>query len=297
MMRGLSQGARQILIPKYDVEMVLAAIRDYQPTFFPAVPTIFVSLLNHPKLREFNLDRVCTYNSGSAPIAMDVLEKFEQAINVPLNQGYGLSEASPVTHSTAHFAKRKPDSIGLPLSDTDVKIVDLETGARELPLGEEGELCIAGPQVMKGYWNKPDETAIALRTDADGRVWLHTGDVARMDADGFTYIVQRKKDMIIVDGYNVYPSHVEAALHSHPAVMEAAVIGVPERYHGEVVHAAVVLKPGQSVTVDELKAHCATRLAEYKRPRTIDIRASLPKSTVGKVLYTKLREEAAAPHV
>jgi long-chain acyl-CoA synthetase len=297
MMRGIWQGARQILIPKYDVEMVLAALRDYQPTYFPAVPTIYVSLLNHPRLREFNLDRICTYNSGSAPIAMDVLEQFERAINVPLNQGYGLSEASPVTHSTPHLAKRKPESIGLPMPDTDVKIVDLETGTRELAPGEEGELCVSGPQVMKGYWNRPDETAIALRTDANGVVWLHTGDVARLDEDGFTYIVQRKKDMIIVDGYNVYPSEVEAALHSHPAVMEAAAIGVPDAYHGEVIRAAVVLKPHQSVTADQLKAHCASRLAEYKRPRTIEIRENLPKSTVGKVLYTKLRAEAAAQHV
>lgn len=297
MMRGLWQGARQILIPKYDVEAVLAALRDYQPTYFPAVPTIFVSLLNHPRLREFNLDRVCTYNSGSAPIALDVLEQFERIVNVPLNQGYGLSEASPVTHSTAHLAKRKPASIGLPMPDTDIKIVDLDTGTRELPLGEEGELCVAGPQIMKGYWNNPEETALTLRTDADGVVWLRTGDVARIDEDGFTFIVQRKKDMIIVDGYNVYPSEVEGALYAHPAVMEAAAIGVPHSYHGEVVKAVVVLKANQSVTADELKTHCVARLAEFKRPRTIEIRDSLPKSTVGKVLYTKLRAEAATQHV
>ncbi|HJU42014.1 MAG TPA: long-chain fatty acid--CoA ligase [Vicinamibacterales bacterium] len=291
MMRGLWQGARQILIPKYDVEAVLRAIRDYQPTYFPAVPTIYVSLLNHPRLSEFNVDRVCTYNSGSAPIAMDVLEKFERLVNIPLNQGYGLTEASPVTHSTPHLATRKPASIGLPMPDTDIKIVDLETGTREMPIGEEGELCVAGPQVMKGYWNRPDETAIALRTDEEGVVWLHTGDVARIDEDGFTFIVQRKKDMIIVDGYNVYPSEVEAALYSHAAVMEAAVIGVPDAYHGEIVKAVVVLKPDQPATADELKAHCAGRLAEFKRPRAIEIRDSLPKSTVGKVLYTQLRAE------
>jgi long-chain acyl-CoA synthetase len=293
MMRGVWQGARQILIPKYDVEAVLAALRDHQPTYFPAVPTIFVSLLNHPRLREFNLDRVCTYNSGSAPIALEVLEKFERIVNVPLNQGYGLTEASPVTHSTAHLAKRKPASIGLPMPDTDIKVVDLETGTRELPLGEEGELCVAGPQIMKGYWNKPEETALTLRTDDDGVVWLHTGDVARIDDDGFTFIVQRKKDMIIVDGFNVYPSEVEGALYAHPAVMEAAAIGVPHAYHGEVVKAFVVLKANQSVTADELKTHCMARLAEFKRPRTIEIRDSLPKSTVGKILYTKLRAEVA----
>jgi long-chain acyl-CoA synthetase len=297
MMRGIWQGARQILIPKYDVEAVLAALRDYQPTYFPAVPTIYVSLLNHSRLREFNLDRVCTFNSGSAPIALDVIEKFERLVNVPLQQGYGLSEASPVTHSTPHLAKRKPASIGLPMPDTDMKIVDMETGTRELAIGEEGELCVAGPQIMKGYWNRPDETAIALRRDADGVVWLHTGDVARMDEDGFVFIVQRKKDMIIVDGYNVYPSEVEGALSAHAAVMEAAAIGVPHPYHGEVVKAAVVLKPGHSATADDLHAHCAARLAEYKRPRTIEIRDSLPKSAVGKVLYTRLRSEASAQHV
>ncbi len=294
LMRGVWQNARQIQIPKYDVEVVLAALRDYQPTYFPAVPTIFVSLLNHPRLREFNLDRVCTYNSGSAPLPVEVLEKFERLVNVTLNEGYGLSEASPVTHSTAHLARRKPGSIGLPMPDTDVKIVDLETGTRELPIGEVGELCVSGPQVMKGYWNRADETAIALRTDADGVVWLHTGDVARLDQDGYTYIVQRKKDLMIVDGYNVYPSEVEAALYAHPAVMEAAAFGVPHGYHGEVVRAAVVLKPGQAASPDDLRAFCVGRLAEYKRPRAIEIRASLPKSTVGKVLYTTLRTEAAA---
>ncbi len=294
LMLGVWMGARQIQIPKYDVEVVLAALRDYHPTYFPAVPTIFVSLLNHPRLREFNLDRVCTYNSGSAPLPVDVLEKFERAVNVTLNEGYGLSEASPVTHSTSHLSRRRPGSIGLPLPDTDIKIVDLETGTREVPPGTEGELCVAGPQVMKGYWNRPDETAIALRTDADGVVWLHTGDVARMDQDGYTYIVQRKKDMMIVDGFNVYPSEVEAALYKHPAVMEAAAIGVPHGYHGEVVKAVVVLKPNQTATAEELRAHCAGQLAEFKRPRTVEIRASLPKSTVGKVLYTTLRAEAAA---
>lgn len=297
LMRGVWQSARQIQIPKYDVEAVLAALRDYQPTYFPAVPTIFVSLLDHPRLREFNLDRVCTYNSGSAPLPVEVLEKFERLVNVTLNEGYGLSEASPVTHSTAHLARRKPGSIGLPMPDTDLKIVDLETGTRELPIGEQGELCVSGPQVMKGYWNRPDETAIALRTDADGVVWLHTGDVARLDEDGYTYIVQRKKDMMIVDGYNVYPSEVEAALYTHPAVMEAAAFGVPHGYHGEVVKVAVVLKPGQAATADELRAHCVGRLAEFKRPRAIEIRVSLPKSTVGKVLYTTLRAEAAAQNV
>jgi long-chain acyl-CoA synthetase len=291
LMMGTWMGALQILVPKYDVEVVLAAIRDERPTYFPAVPTIYVSLLNHPRLLEFNPDGVKTYNSGSAPLPLEIIEKFERVTGVTLNEGYGLSEASPVTHSTASLAIRKPGSIGLPLPDTDIKIVDAETGTRDLPFGEVGELCVAGPQIMKGYWNQPAETAYALRADAGGRQWLYTGDVARMDEDGFTYIVQRKKDMIIVDGLKVFPSEVEGVLYTHPAVMEAAVVGVPHSYHGEVVRACVVLKAGAIATADELREHCAQSLAKFKTPCEINIRSSLPKSTVGKVLYRTLREE------
>lgn len=295
LMMGTWMGALQILIPKYDVEAVLAAIRDFRPTYFPAVPTIYVSLLNHPRLKEFRPDGVKTYNSGSAPLPLEILEKFERVTGVTLNEGYGLSEASPVTHSTASLARRKPGSIGLPLPDTDIKVVDLETGMHELPAGEAGELCIAGPQIMKGYWNQPAETAHALRADAGGRQWLYTGDVARIDEDGFTYIVQRKKDMIIVDGLKVYPSEVEGVLYAHPAVMEAAVVGMPHGYHGEVVRACVVLKAGASATADELREHCARSLAHFKTPCEIDLRPNLPKSAVGKVLYRTLRDERQEP--
>ena len=288
---GVWHGVRQVLIPKYDVEALLAAIRDYTPTYFPAVPTIYISLLNHPHAREYGLDRVRAFNSGSAPLPVEVIEQFERITGGTLCEGYGLSEASPVTHTTASLARRKPGSIGLPLPDTDIKIVDLETGEREVPVGEEGELCIAGPQVMKGYWNRPDETAIALRADSAGTTWLYTGDVARMDEDGYTYIVQRKKDMIIVSGFNVYPSEVEGVLYTHPSVMEAAVIGVPDPYRGESVKACVVLKPGASVSVEELKAHCESELAEFKQPRIIELRESLPKTAVGKILHRVLREE------
>ena len=291
LMMGTWMGALQILIPKYEVETVLGAIRDFRPTYFPAVPTIYVSMLNHPRLMEFRPEGVRTYNSGSAPLPLEIIERFERLTGVTLNEGYGLSEASPVTHSTASLAQRKPGSIGLPLPDTDIKIVDLETGTRELPTGELGELCVAGPQIMKGYWNQPAESAYAVRPDSQGRRWLYTGDVARIDEDGYTYIAQRKKDMIIVDGLKVYPSEVEEVLYGHPAVMEAAVIGVPHAYHGEVVRACVVLKANSSATPDELREHCARSLAKFKTPCDIDIRASLPKSTVGKVLYRSLREE------
>ncbi|MDX6692921.1 MAG: long-chain acyl-CoA synthetase [Blastocatellia bacterium] len=294
MMEGVWRGAQQVLIPKYDVEALLSSIRDYRPTYFPAVPTIYISLLNHPQAKEYGLDKIRAFNSGASPLPVEVIEQFERLTGGTLNEGYGLSEASPVTHTTPQLARRKPGSIGLPLPDTDVKIVDLETGQRELPIGEEGELCIAGPQVMKGYWNRAEETGIALRTDDAGRTWLYTGDVARMDEDGYSYIMQRKKDMIIVGGFNVYPSEVEGVLYAHPAVMEAAVIGIPDHYRGEVVKACVVLKPDASVTAEELTEHCKQGLAEFKIPCKMEIRESLPKSAVGKILHRVLRDEERA---
>jgi long-chain acyl-CoA synthetase len=294
MMVGLRIGALQIIHPKYDPDAVLASIREFRPTYFPAVPTVFVSLLNHPKVGEYGLEHVRLFNSGGAPCPIEVMEEFERKIGRPLNEGYGLSETSPVTHSTAQLARRKLGTIGLPFPDTDTKIVDIETGRRELPIGEVGELCLSGPQVMKGYWNKPDESASVLRRDASGRVWFHTGDIARMDADGYTSIVQRKKDMIIVDGYNVYPSDVESVLYAHPAVRLAAVIGIPDAYHGETVKACIALKPGASATGEEIIAYCRQGLTEYKVPRLVEIRDTLPMSAVGKILYRVLRDEHAA---
>jgi len=294
MMVGLRIGALQIIHPKYDPDQVLAAIRDFRPTYFPAVPTVFVSLLNHPKVGESGLEGVRAFNSGGAPCPVEVLEQFEQRIGRPLNEGYGLSETSPVTHSTPQLALRKMGTIGVAFPDTDMKIVDVESGTRELPIGEAGELCISGPQVMKGYWNKPEESANVLRPDADGRTWFHTGDVARMDEEGYTSIVQRKKDLIIVDGFNVYPSEVEAVLYAHQAVRLAAVIGVPDAYHGEIVKACIALKPGTSATREDLIAYCREGLTEYKVPRLVEIRETLPMSAVGKILYRVLRDEHAA---
>jgi long-chain acyl-CoA synthetase len=294
LMAGTWQGAQQILIPKYDVEALLTAIRDFRPTYFPAVPTIYVSILNHPKAREYGIDKVRAFNCGSAPLPLDVIDQFERMTGGTLNEGYGLSEASPVTHTTPSLSRRKPGSIGIPLPDTDIKIVDLVSGLNAVAPGAEGELCIAGPQIMKGYWKRHDETAGALRKDEQGRVWLYTGDIARMDEDGYCYIVQRKKDMIIVGGFNVYPSEIESVLFAHPAVMEAVVIGVPHHYYGEVVKAFVVPKPGARVNADDLRSHCATNLAEFKRPVEIEFRESLPKSAVGKILRRELREEARA---
>ena len=294
MMKGIWVGALQVLIPKYDVDQVLAALREFRPTYFPAVPTVFVSLLNHPKVKEYGLEKVRTFNTGGAPCPVEVIEQWERTFGRTLNEGYGLSETSPVTHTTPQLARRKPGTIGLPVCDTDLKIVDLETGDRELPLGEVGELCVSGPQVMAGYWQRPEESAHVLRRGSDGRIWFHTGDVARIDEDGYTSIVQRKKDLIIVDGFNVYPSEVETVLYMHPAVRLAAVVGVPDAYHGEVVKACVVLKEGMSLTAADLTAHCKTGLAPYKIPQQVELRDTLPMSAVGKILYRVLRDEIAA---
>jgi long-chain acyl-CoA synthetase len=293
MMSAVWQAGLQVIIPKYDVEQVLTAIRDFRPTYFPGVPTIYVSLLGHPRLKEYGLDKVRTFNTGGAPCPVEVIEEFERRLGRPLNEGYGLSETSPTTHSTPQLARRKPGTIGIPVPGTEMKIVDVETGTIELPIGEAGELCVSGPQVMKGYWNKPEESAAVLRKAEDGRIWFHTGDIATMDEDGFTTIVQRKKDLIIVDGFNVYPSDVESVLYAHPAVRLAAAIGVPDTYHGEVVKACIVLREGSTATADEILAHCKENLAEYKLPRHVDIRDSMPMSAVGKILYRVLRDELA----
>lgn len=285
MLLGTWNGAMQIPVPKFDPDALIQAIKTYKPTFFPGVPTLYISMLNHPEIKTCGLEYVRRFNSGSAPLPVEVIEQFEQLSGAMLYEGYGLTETSPTTHSTPTLARRKPGSIGLTYPSTEAKIVDLETGTQEVPLGHEGELCIRGPQVMKGYWNRPDETAIALR---DG--WLYTGDVARMDEDGYFYIVQRKKDMIIVSGFNVYPNEVEDVLFTHPAVLEAAVIGVPDQYRGEVVKAFVVLKPGAAATIEELAEFCKANLAKYKLPSVIEIVPGLPKSAVGKVLRRELRE-------
>ena len=294
MMTGLWVGALQIIHPKYDPDAVLTSIKQFRPTYFPAVPTVFVSLLNHPRVLEFGLEQVRHFNSGGAPCPVEVIAEFERRIGRPLTEGYGLSETSPVTHSSPQLGRRKPGTIGLPFPDTDMRIVDVETGTRELAVGEAGELCIAGPQVMKGYWNKPDESAQVLRVDTAGGVWFHTGDIAVVDEEGYTSIVQRKKDMIIVDGFNVYPSEVEAVLYTHPAVRLAAVIGIPDRYHGETVRACLALKAGATATAEEIIEFCRTHLTEYKVPRSVELRDTLPMSAVGKILYRVLRADHAA---
>jgi long-chain acyl-CoA synthetase len=216
-----------------------------------------------------------------------VLKDFERRTGGIILEGYGLTEASPVTHSNPVHRERKAGSIGLPLADTDCKIVDLTDDTREVPMGEAGELCIKGPQVMKGYWRRPDETRQTLK---DG--WLHTGDIARMDTDGYFYIMERKKDMIISEGFNVYPNEIDEVVLAHPDVAEAGTVGVPDSLRGEKVVLFVVLKEGRRLSQDVLLAYCRERLAKYKLPRKVIFKSELPRTAVGKVLRRKLRDEA-----
>lgn len=284
-----SLAATLIIAPKFELEKVLALIEKHRPTLFPGAPPIYVAINNHPQIHKYDLRSIKACICGAAPLPVEVQTAFERLTGGRLVEGYGLTEAAPVTHCNPVYGERIPGSIGMPFPDTDCKIVDPERGEEELPLGSVGELCVRGPQVMAGYWNRPEETAAALR---DG--WLHTGDIARMDANGFAYMVDRKKDVIIAGGYNIYPREVEEVLYEHPAIQEAAVAGVPDPYRGQTVKAYVVLKAGEQATPEQIIAFCRERLAKYKVPSEVDVRESLPKSMVGKVLRRVLQEEETA---
>ncbi len=283
---GIANAATLVVVPRFEIEAVVQAIDKYQPTLFPGVPTMYIGVINYPEIAKINVRSIKYCISGSAPLPVEVAQKFEELTGGFLVEGYGLSETSPVTHCNPMIGLRKAGSIGLPLPDTVCKIVDLETGEKILPPGETGELCIAGPQIMKGYWNMPEETAKTLR---DG--WVYTGDIAKMDEDGYFYIVDRKKDMIIAGGFNIYPRDVEEVLFEHPKVMEAVVAGVPDPYRGETVKAFIVLKEGEQASEEEIIGYCKSKLAAYKVPRLVEFRKELPKTAVGKVLRRFLREE------
>jgi long-chain acyl-CoA synthetase len=280
-------GANNILLPRFDLQEMLQTIKEKQPTVFPGVPTMYIAITNTPGVEQYGINSIRTCNSGSAPMPVELMREFEQKTGAAVLEGYGLSEASPVTHCNPPFAKRKPGTVGIGMPMTEYKIVDVATGTEELKPGEVGELIIRGPQVMKGYWNMPEETAVALR---DG--WLYTGDLASVDEEGYVTIVDRKKDMIIAGGFNIYPREIEEVLYEHPAVKEAVAIGVPDKYRGETVKAIIVLKDGKEATKEEIIAHCRKNLAAYKVPRIVEFRNELPKTNVGKILRRALREEA-----
>jgi long-chain acyl-CoA synthetase len=284
---GIYLAATLVLIPNpRDLEHVLKAIDKHHPTAFPGVPTMYVAINNYPHLAKYDLRSIKACISGAAGLPGEVQTKFQELTGASLVEGYGLSEASPVTHANPLFGENRTGTIGVPLPDTDCRIVDFESRTRELGPGETGELVISGPQVMKGYWNKPHETAQQLREG-----WLHTGDVAVMDQDGYFKIVDRVKDMIIAGGFNIYPRDIEDVLYEHPAVLEAAVAGVPDLYRGETVKAFVVLKPGASATADEIIAFARQHLAPFKVPRAVEFRPSLPKTLIGKILRRELVAE------
>jgi long-chain acyl-CoA synthetase len=287
---GIASGAELIMLPRFEIQQVMDTIKATRPTSFPGVPTMYVAVNAFPGAEHYGLDSILYCNSGAAPMPLEVLQAFEQRTGARVLEGYGLTEASPVTHANPFYGTRKPGTVGLPYPDTDCEVVDVETGTRPLPPGERGELRIRGPQVMPGYWGMPEETALALR---DG--WLYTGDIATMDEDGYFSIVDRKKDMIIASGFNVYPRDVEEVLYEHPAVQEACVVGVPDAYRGETVKAYLVCRPGMSFDEAEVSAFCRERLAAFKVPRLFEVREGLPKSAVGKILRRALREEAGAP--
>ncbi|MBO0960144.1 AMP-binding protein [Neobacillus sp. MM2021_6] len=286
MILSIKMACKMILLPKFDALTTLKTIHKQRPTLFPGAPTIYIGLLNHPDLKKYDLSSIEACISGSAPLPLEVQEKFEEVTGGKLVEGYGLSEASPVTHSNFLWdVERVKGSIGVPYPDTNAKIVSIETG-EDMPVGEIGEIVIKGPQIMKGYWNRPEETREVLH---DG--WLYTGDLGYMNEEGYFYVVDRKKDMIIAGGYNIYPREIEEVLYEHPDVLEAVAAGIPDPYRGETVKAYIVLKEGSTVTGDEMNQYARKFLAAYKAPRLYEFRDELPKTAVGKILRRMLVEE------
>ncbi|MBW2490035.1 MAG: long-chain fatty acid--CoA ligase [Deltaproteobacteria bacterium] len=283
-------GWGDILVPKPQPDPLIQAIQKFKPTFVPLVPTMYIGILNHPHIDKIDLTSIKGCFSGSAPLPLEVIRDFENKTGAVIVEGYGLTESSPVTHVNPFSGgKRKAGSIGIPISDTDCRIVDITDGNTDVPTGESGELLIKGPQVMKGYWNRDEETANTL---TDG--WLHTGDIGKMDEEGYFYIVDRKKDMILSGGLNVYPRDIEEVFYENPKVREAAAIGIPHPTRGESVKVFVALKEGETATQEELIEYCQDKMAKFKLPTEIEFRIELPKTNVGKILKKDLRAEEMA---
>jgi long-chain acyl-CoA synthetase len=284
------QGFSQVLVPKPQPEPLLEAIKHFKPTFTPLVPTMYIGILSHPDLKKTDMSCIKGAFSGSAPLPVEVISEFEKITGATIVEGFGMTETCPVTHINP-FADgaRKVGSVGLPISDTQCRIVDLENGTEDMPIGERGELIVKGPQIMRGYKGKPEETANTLK---DG--WIYTGDIATMDEDGYFFIVDRKKDMIISGGYNVYPRDIDEVFYMHPKVQEACSIGVPDSKRGETAKVFIVLKEGQTGTPEEFIEFAKTKLAVYKVPTEIEFRTDLPKTNVGKILRKELRAEELA---
>jgi long-chain acyl-CoA synthetase len=283
---SVMQAYKMIILPKFDALTTLKTIQKQRPTLFPGAPTIYIGLLNHPDLKKYDLSSIDSCLSGSAPLPIEVQEEFEAVTGGKLVEGYGLTESSPVTHSNFLWDReRVKGSIGVPWPNTEVRIISMDDG-EDMPVGEIGEIIIKGPQVMKGYWNRPEATEETVK---DG--WLYTGDLGYMDDKGYFYVVDRKKDMIIAGGYNIYPREIEEVLYEHPDVLEAVAAGIPDPYRGETVKAYIVLKEGSQLTSDDLNKYARKYLAAYKAPRLYEFREELPKTAVGKILRRTLVEE------
>ena len=278
-------GGTIILVPQPSTDNVLAAINQHEPNLFPAVPTMIIGLNQHPDIKASKVGSVKGVVSGSAPLPLEAMRTFEELSGAVITEGYGMSETSNIVTANPLKTVRKPGGVGLPFPDNDVRIVDIDTGTIDMPLGEPGELLCKGPTVMKEYWNNPEETAKTLR---DG--WLSTGDIAYMDTDGHIFIVDRKKDMVLSSGFNVYPREIDELMYTHPKVLQACSFGIPDPKRGESLKLALVLKPGEELTAEEARAFCKESLSGYKVPTEVVFLDALPVTAVGKPDRKKLRQ-------
>ena len=276
-----------ILVPRPDPGVITSMLKKYKPTFLPGVPTIYVGLLGHEPFRKLNLSHVKGYFGGAAPLAEDTLNQLKGLHGAIIHDVYGATENAAFATCTPWQGRVKIGTVGIPLPNTDLKLVDLETGEKITTPNREGEICLRGPQIMKGYYNKPEETAAVLKDD-----WLYLGDIGRMDEDGYLTIVDRKKDMIVAGGFNIYPKEIDEVLMGHEKVLEACTVGVPDSYRGETVKAFVVPAPGQEPTETEIRTYCRSLLAAYKVPQQIIVIHELPKTAVGKIMRKEVRKIA-----
>ena len=279
--------ATQIQVPRFNIDELIDLLSKVDEiSFFPTVPTLITALINHPKAESLNLERkLGLLNSGAAPMATELIDKIK-SMGIPFSEGYGMSESTSLGTANPVLGLKKVGSIGIPICDNDVRLVDIDDGVTDVPQGQPGEIIMKGPLIMQGYWNNPEETAGQLK---DG--WLYTGDIATCDDEGYLYIVDRKKDMIIAGGFNIYPREIDEVLFQHPKVAEAVSIGVKDPYRGETVKAYIVSKPGEPATEEEIITFCKEKLAPYKVPKIVEFREELPKSAVGKILRKILRQE------
>ncbi|MBU2514130.1 long-chain fatty acid--CoA ligase [bacterium] len=286
MNQSMYRGLTVPLIPRPEPETILKMVRKHKPNWFPCVPTIYVGILNHPDFAKTDFTSVRGCVSGAAPLALETIREWEKSVGATIIEVYGLSETSPLSHANPWGGKTKVGSVGVPVCDTDCRIVDITDGKKEMPQGESGEIVLFGPQVASGYYKKPKETAESFK---DG--WFYTGDIGYMDEDGYLFIVDRKKDMIIAGGYNIYPREIDEVLFQHPKIKEACAVGIPDSYRGETVKVFIAPKPGETLTKKEVDDYCRENLAAYKVPKRVEFLEELPKSAIGKVLRRELRDQ------